>query len=130
MMVQQDHAGAGSIAPLPAYAHAPILLLLIGMLMLQPLSTDLYLASLPSLATIFDAPAATVQLTLSLFVIGFGGAQLVIGPLSDRFGRRPVLLWGLALYVCASLLCAAAPTIELLIVARESRTCAIAASGK
>ncbi|MDQ1829617.1 multidrug effflux MFS transporter [Massilia scottii] len=105
-------------APLAQYAHAPILLLIIGFLMLQPLSTDLYLASLPSLATGFGAPAATVQLTLSMFVIGFGGAQLVIGPLSDRYGRRPVLIWGLSLYVVASLLCAAAPNIALLIVAR------------
>ena len=70
--------------PLPEYAHAPILLLIIGFMMLQPLSTDLYLASLPSLATVFGVPASTVQLTLSMFVIGFGGAQLVIGPLSDR----------------------------------------------
>ena len=110
--------GRDSIAPLPAYAQAPILLLIIGFLMLQPLSTDLYLASLPSLGTVFGVPASTVQLTLSLFVIGFGGAQLVIGPLSDRYGRRPVLLWGLSLYVGASLLCAISPGIELLIVAR------------
>ena len=104
--------------PLPEYAHAPILLLIIGFMMLQPLSTDLYLASLPSLATVFGVPASTVQLTLSIFVIGFGGAQLVIGPLSDRYGRRPVLMWGLALYVAASLLCASAQTIEVLIAAR------------
>lgn len=107
-----------AIHPVPAYAHAPVLLLIIGFLMLQPLSTDLYLASLPSLATVFGVPASTVQLTLSMFVAGFGGAQLVIGPLSDRYGRRPVLLAGLALYVVASLLCAAAPGIDLLIVAR------------
>lgn len=104
--------------PLPEYAHAPILLLIIGFMMLQPLSTDLYLASLPSLATVFGVPASTVQLTLSVFVIGFGGAQLVIGPLSDRYGRRPVLIWGLALYVAASLLCAFAQTIQVLIAAR------------
>ena len=104
--------------PLPAYAHAPMLLLIISFLMLQPLSTDLYLASLPSLAGVFAVPAATVQLTLSMFVLGFGGAQLVIGPLSDRYGRRPVLICGLSLYVAASLLCAIAPSIELLIVAR------------
>jgi DHA1 family bicyclomycin/chloramphenicol resistance-like MFS transporter len=107
-----------AIHPVPAYAHAPVLLLIIGFLMLQPLSTDLYLASLPSLATVFGVPASTVQLTLSMFVAGFGGAQLVIGPLSDRYGRRPVLLVGLGLYVVASLLCAAAPGIDLLIVAR------------
>jgi len=104
--------------PLAQYAHAPILLLVIGFLMLQPLSTDLYLASLPSLGSVFGAPSSKVQLTLSMFVIAFGGAQLIIGPLSDRYGRRPVVITGLALYVLASLLCALAPTIELLIAAR------------
>ncbi len=106
------------IQPIAAYAQSPILLLIIGFLMIQPLSTDLYLASLPSLATAFAVPASTVQLTLSLFVAGFGGAQLIIGPLSDRYGRRPVLIVGLALYVIASLLCAGSPGIGLLIGAR------------
>ncbi len=110
-------AQSGAVCPLAQYAHAPILLLVAGFLMLQPLSTDLYLASLPSLGNVFGAPAATVQLTLSMFVIAFGGAQLIIGPLSDRFGRRPVVIGGLSLYVLASLLCALAPTIELLIAA-------------
>ena len=109
---------SGAIQPLARYAHAPILLLVACFLMLQPLSTDLYLASLPSLGSVFGAPMATVQLTLSMFVIAFGLAQLVIGPLSDRYGRRPVVIWGLGLYVVASLLCAFAPSIELLIAAR------------
>ncbi len=104
--------------PLPQFVHAPILVLVTAMLMMQPLSTDLYLASLPSLATVFGVPVSTVQLTLSLFVIGFGGAQLIVGPLSDRYGRRPVLLGGLATYVTASLLCGLAPSIDLLIAAR------------
>lgn len=107
-----------AISPLPQFANAPLLLLITAMMMMQPLSTDLYLASLPSLATGFAVPVATVQLTLSLFVIGFGAAQLVIGPLSDRFGRRPVLLTGLALYVAASAMCGLALSIELLIFAR------------
>ena len=106
------------ILPLPQFAHAPLLLLITAMMMMQPLSTDLYLASLPSLVSGFGVPVATVQLTLSLFVIGFGSAQLVIGPLSDRFGRRPVLLTGLGLYVATSALCGLAQSIELLIAAR------------
>lgn len=111
-------AQSGAVRPLPQYAHAPILVLVAAFLMLQPLSTDLYLASLPSLGNVFGAPASTVQLTLSMFVIAFGGAQLVIGPLSDRYGRRPVVITGLSLYVLASLLCALSPSIELLIAAR------------
>ncbi|MDB5852903.1 MAG: Bcr/CflA family drug resistance efflux transporter [Herminiimonas sp.] len=104
--------------PLPQFAHAPLLPLIAAFLMMQPLSTDLYLASLPSLASVFNVPASTVQLTLSLFVIGFGSAQLIIGPLSDRFGRRPVLLLGLSTYVVGTVLCGLAPSIELLIAAR------------
>lgn len=106
------------VHPIPAFRAAPLFILIAAFLMLQPLSTDLYLASLPSLATVFAVPASTVQLTLSLFVIGFGGAQLVVGPLSDRYGRRPVVLAGLALYMLASLLCAGAQTMAMLIVAR------------
>ncbi len=106
------------ISPLPQFAHAPLLLLITAMMMMQPLSTDLYLSSLPSLVSGFGVPVATVQLTLTLFVVGFGSAQLVVGPLSDRFGRRPVLLSGLALYVVASALCGLSQSIELLIAAR------------
>lgn len=95
-----------------------ILWLIAGCLMLQPLSTDLYLASLPHLAEDFAVTPAAVQQTLSLFVIGFGVAQLISGPLSDRHGRRPVALGGLAVYIGASLACALAPTLDLLIVAR------------
>jgi len=100
---------------------APIrgLVVLLGcFMMLQPLSTDLYLVSMPGLTQRFDATPATVQLTLSVFALGFGAMQLLAGPLSDRFGRRRVVLAGIALYVIASLACAAAPTIELLIAAR------------
>ncbi|SPE19753.1 Transporter [Burkholderiales bacterium] len=99
-------------------AAAVLLAVIAACLMLQPLSTDLYLASLPPIARYFQAPPATVQQTLSLFVLGFGVAQLVAGPMSDRYGRRPVLLGGLALYVVASVACAAAQSIALLLAAR------------
>jgi DHA1 family bicyclomycin/chloramphenicol resistance-like MFS transporter len=107
-----------STQPLAQYAHAPLLVLISALLMLQPLSTDLYLASLPSLASGFGVTPSTVQLTLSLFVIGFGAAPLIIGPLSDRYGRRPVLAWGLGLYLVASAWCGLAQSIEMLIAAR------------
>lgn len=97
---------------------ATLLWLVTGCLMLQPLSTDLYLATLPGMAADFGASAAAVQHTLSLFVIGFGTAQLVSGPLSDRFGRRPVMLGGLAVYLGASLACALAPELPWLVAAR------------
>ena len=78
----------------------------------------LYLASLPGLTRTFAASVATVQLTLSVFVITFGVMQLAIGPLSDRLGRYPVTLAGIAVYVVASIACALAPSIEMLILAR------------
>ncbi len=86
--------------------------------MLQPMSTDFYLASLPGLTQTFAASIATVQLTLSVFIIAFGVMQLVIGPLSDRLGRYPVTIAGIALYAAASIACALAPSIEWLILAR------------
>ncbi len=85
---------------------------------LGPLSTDLYLPSLPTLVRDFASDAAHVQLTLSVFLAGFGVAQLFYGPLSDRYGRRPVLLVGLSLYLVASVICMFAPSIDTLIAAR------------
>lgn len=92
--------------------------LLTGLVALGPLSTDLYLPSLPALGQALDAPVPTVQLTLSVFLAGFAVSQLVYGPLSDRFGRRPVLVAGVALYLGASAICALAPSIDLLIAGR------------
>jgi DHA1 family bicyclomycin/chloramphenicol resistance-like MFS transporter len=95
-----------------------LLWLVTGCMMLQPLSTDLYLASLPGMALDFGVSPAAVQQTLSLFVFGFGTAQLISGPLSDRYGRRPVLIGGLALYFVSGLACALAPSLGWLIAAR------------
>ncbi len=83
-----------------------------------PISTDLYLPSLPAMQQAFATDIAAVQLTLTAFVWGFAVAQLVYGPLSDRFGRRPVLLGGLVVYLVASLGCLAATTIEGLVAGR------------
>ena len=92
---------------------------LLGLLTaLGPLSTDMYLPSLPAIGLALGADTAAVQLTLSVFLLGFAAGQVVYGPLSDRFGRRPPLLAGLALFVAASVLCALAPTIALLTAAR------------
>jgi MFS transporter, DHA1 family, multidrug resistance protein len=92
--------------------------LLTALVGLGPISTDLYLPSLPAMARTFGAGVERVQLTLSLFLVGFALAQLFYGPMSDRFGRRPMLLVGLALYLAASIACAMAGSIELLIAAR------------
>lgn len=95
------------------------LTLLLAMLTgLGPLSMDMYLASLPAIGHALDAPPAQVQLTISLYLIGFACAQVFHGPLSDRLGRRPVLLATLGLYLVASLACALSFSIETLIAAR------------
>jgi DHA1 family bicyclomycin/chloramphenicol resistance-like MFS transporter len=92
--------------------------LLTAVVALGPISTDLYLPSLPGLLRHFDADVAEVQLTLSVFLIGLAVGQLVYGPLSDRFGRRPVLIGGMLIYVAASIACALAPSVPALIAAR------------
>ena len=81
-------------------------------------STSIYLPSLPALTELFATDAATVQWTFTVYMIGAAFSQLVLGPLSDRFGRRPVLLAGLVVYTVASIAAAFAPTVEALIAAR------------
>jgi len=97
---------------------ALIVLILSLLLGLQPITTDLYLPALPGLTEGFGASMAQTQLTLTGLLLSFGLSQLIWGPLSDRFGRRPILLWGLVAYVLASAASTLAPTIELLIVWR------------
>jgi DHA1 family bicyclomycin/chloramphenicol resistance-like MFS transporter len=95
------------------------LTLLLAMLTgLGPLSVDMYLASLPEIGRLLHAPPAQVQLTISVYLIGLACAQVIFGPLSDRHGRRPVLLSALGAYVLASLACSLATSIETLIAAR------------
>lgn len=90
-------------------------LLLGGLAALPPLSIDMGLPAFPALERDLGTSAAGAGLTLSLFMAGFSLSQLVLGPLSDRFGRRPVLLAGLVLYAASGLLCAAATSIVALI---------------
>jgi DHA1 family bicyclomycin/chloramphenicol resistance-like MFS transporter len=91
------------------------LALLLG---LQPITTDVYLPALPLLTHALGASMRAVQLTMSGLILAFGLAQMVWGPIADRVGRRPVLLWGLALYGVASLGCTLAPDIEALVAWR------------
>ena len=83
-----------------------------------PLSIDMYLPSLPAIGRELGASAGDVQLTLSAFFVGFGIGQLVYGPLSDRYGRRPMLLFGVSVYLAASAGAAFAPDIAALALAR------------
>ncbi len=99
----------------------PPVWLLVAATATGPLALNLFVPSMPGLVAVFGAERATVQLTLSLYLIGVAVGQLVYGPLSDRFGRRPVLLAGLGLYLAASVACAAAPGIGTLIAGRVAQ---------
>src|SRR5690349_11986089 len=94
----------------------PSLLLLLTVF--GPISMDLYLPALPALTVELGAATSIAQLTITACLIGLAAGQLVAGPLSDRFGRRSILLIGIVAYILTSLLCAISPTVELLIVAR------------
>jgi DHA1 family bicyclomycin/chloramphenicol resistance-like MFS transporter len=89
-----------------------------GLVAVAQLSTSIYLPSMPAMTAEFGTDPATMQLTFTCYMMGAAFSQLVIGPLSDRFGRKPVLLVGLVIYVVATFAAALAPTIELLIAAR------------
>lgn len=93
----------------------PLLLFLTLLAALGMLAINMYLASFPSIERDLGASPAQVKLTLTVFLLGFAVGQLVIGPLSDRFGRRPLLVAGLLLYSIAAVLCAVATNIDWMI---------------
>ncbi|MFD7867566.1 multidrug effflux MFS transporter [Streptomyces sp. NPDC059783] len=92
-----------------------VTLVLGGLTALPPLSMDMYLPALPAVTDALHAPAATVQLTLTACLTGMALGQLVVGPMSDRWGRRRPLMLGMVVYVLATAICVFAPTAELLI---------------
>ena len=96
----------------------PSFIILVAISAIGPLALNLFIPSMPGLEKTFGVPYGTVQLTLTLYLIGMAVCQLIYGPASDRFGRRPMLLAGLSLFFIASVLAAIAPTIETLIAAR------------
>ena len=104
-----------------------IVLMLALLLGLQPVTTDLYLPALPAITEGFGANMGQAQLTLTALLLAFGLSQLVWGPMSDRFGRRPILLWGMAAYVLASIACAFAPSMAWLIAGRALQGVAMGA---
>ncbi|MET9541972.1 Bcr/CflA family multidrug efflux MFS transporter [Streptomyces sp. NPDC006553] len=95
-----------------------VTLVLGGLTALPPLSMDMYLPALPEVTGALNAPAATVQLTLTACLAGMALGQLVVGPMSDKWGRRRPLLIGMIVYVLATAVCALAPTAEMLIAFR------------
>ncbi|MFF4299421.1 Bcr/CflA family multidrug efflux MFS transporter [Streptomyces vinaceus] len=104
-------------APLKAARRTGLLVTFIlgGLSALPPLSMDMYLPALPQVTGALHSPAATIQLTLTACLAGMALGQLVIGPMSDKWGRRRPLLTGMVVYVLATAICALAPSAELLI---------------
>src|ERR1035441_9969984 len=94
-------------------------LVIASIMALNPLAMDMMLPALPNIASAFDITITNEpQEVLSAFLIGFGAGQFIMGPLSDRFGRRPVLIDGMALYCIASVLAITASSFETLLLAR------------
>ncbi len=93
-------------------------ILLAAAVALGPLAMDMYLPALPALRDSLATSTDQVQLTLSLYMAGFALAQLICGPLADRFGRKPVMVGGFVLFALASIGCALATSIETLLLCR------------
>ncbi|OTP83629.1 Bcr/CflA family drug resistance efflux transporter [Gilliamella apicola] len=96
--------------------------------MLMPLSIDMYLPSMPTIAQDFNVADATVQLTISCYLLGFSFGQLLFGPITDSYGRRYVLIAGLIIFIVAALICGIASNINQLITARFFHGIAAAAT--
>lgn len=95
------------------------LIILLGLLAaIGPLSIDTYLPSIPTIADDLDTTTSIVQQSVSAYFLGLAAGQIICGPFSDRFGRRPILFLGLVLYLIATVACVLAPTIGILIVGR------------
>lgn len=105
-------------APAPVMSERRVGLLGALLVAIGPVSMALFTPAMPEIVHVFGSTQATVKLTLSLYFAGFALAQLVCGPLSDGFGRKPVIMAFMAIYLAASLLALYAPTIEFLIAAR------------
>ncbi|MFG3258628.1 Bcr/CflA family efflux MFS transporter [Streptomyces sp. NPDC048172] len=104
-----------------------LLLVLAGLSGASPLATDMYVPGLPDVARSLGTDASGAQTSLTAFLAGIIAGQLLLGPLSDAVGRRPVLLWGTALFTLFSLACAAAPTLAVFDAARVGQGAAGAA---
>jgi len=92
--------------------------LLMGLVTLTPMGIDIYLPSLPAMAAGFGEPVSALQASITLFIFAVGLGQMLIGPLADRYGRRPVALGGAMAYLAGSALGAAASTLEVFYLAR------------
>ena len=106
------------MTPNPRSVRLPPAAILVAVTAIGPVAMHLFVPSMPGLVSTFDTTPAQVQLTLTLYMLALAVATLIAGPLSDRFGRRPVILGALMIYTLAAVACALATSIEALIFAR------------
>ncbi|MCB1883300.1 MAG: multidrug effflux MFS transporter [Geminicoccaceae bacterium] len=114
----RSSAANGAVPPRSASVDARLLVVLIASAALAPFALQVFLPALPTIQASYAASPAEVQLTFSLSTLVVAFTSLLYGPLSDRIGRRPTMLFGIAVFVVGGLLCALAPSIEVLILAR------------
>ena len=99
--------------------HNTVLMLILGSIQaIMPISIDLYLPSLPTIAHEYNVLPGAVQFTLAIFLIGVAVGQLFYGPITDKYGRKPPLYVGFGMYIAGAVLCATAPSINVLIGGR------------
>jgi DHA1 family bicyclomycin/chloramphenicol resistance-like MFS transporter len=122
-----DDAPPGTL--MPARDRLRLVLVLGFLIALGPLTIDMYLPALPTITADFASTAAAVQLTLTGTLAGLGLGQLLVGPLSDAYGRRRPLLAGVALHIVASVLCVIAPNLAVLGTLRVVQGLGAAAAG-
>ncbi len=104
--------------------HIMTLVLMTGM---AAMTMNMFLPSLPAMTTYFDTDYSVMQLSVALYLGVNAALQVVVGPISDRFGRRPVLLWGFGLFLVATVGCILAPTVEVFLVFRMGQAASVVA---
>jgi DHA1 family bicyclomycin/chloramphenicol resistance-like MFS transporter len=111
--------------PPPLWSASPRLLIVVLIVVsaLNPIAVNMFVPAMPDIMRGLNTDQAAIQLVLSVYLFSTAVAQLVLGPLSDRFGRRPVLLGGLTVFIVASVICTFAPSIEVLIAGRVLQGC-------
>lgn len=103
----------------PRALHPVLLMIILGSIQaVMPISIDLYLPSLPTIAREFAVSSGSVQFTLAIFLLGVGIGQVIYGPITDKYGRKRPLIFGFGVYIIGALLCAQANTIDMLIAGR------------
>jgi MFS transporter, DHA1 family, multidrug resistance protein len=125
---QTSPAGAASLDAPATRASGYLLAILASLAALGTLATNILLPSLPHIAQSFNVPTPATGSMMSAFFATFALGQLFVGPLSDRYGRLPAVLGGLAIFVAGSIVCATAPTLSVMIVGRVVQAIGVCAS--